>query len=143
MSNEQISTEMENAGRLNSILEDTESISKDSEITEKFYEIRAIERGGLDVDIVGISSNLKYQERATIYERNNFPTSIYSVEDSKINNLRSADFSFIRKEYDNDEPYCNFHHQCVAFEPSIDVYFRTPFDQIYVANITISKTGES
>lgn len=59
---------MENAGQLNSILEDTESILKYSEITKKFYEIRAIEGDGLDVDIVGINSKLKYQERATIYE---------------------------------------------------------------------------
>lgn len=141
MNDKQVSTEIKNAGRLNTILENTEPISKDSKATKKFYEIRAIESGGLDVEIVGVNSRLEYKERATIHERSKFPISIYMVEDSKITNLENADFSFIQESY-NDEDYdCEFHHQCVLFEPVIDVYFRTPFNEIYVENINISKTG--
>lgn len=140
MKSEQISTDISGAGQFNNTVEDTEAISSDSQVTKKFYEIKAIESGGLDVEIVGINLKLEYQERAVVKD-NNIPRSLRQVQNTKINNLENADFSYFYDDYDQKNH--QFHHQCVLFEPVVDVYFRTHYDDIYVEEITISKTGTS
>lgn len=130
MSDEQIQTEKKAQKCSQSYLDDSSPLTESSDINEEFYRIKAIEEGGLPIEIVGVVPEVSYKPTLAFNSpRGRIKTS------SKRNEVDEVTEEFLN--LDTERPV--FYYS-TSFFIDFDIYYSTAFGQAYKASFNQSRS---
>jgi hypothetical protein len=126
---EQLESEQETLQNTSRFIQQTSTVTKESDINEDFYKIRAIQDDGLTVEIVGVTSNLSYQPNLAI-----------NTERGRVNTFSGEETDNIDSEYFTQYDNMTVFHFSTEILIDVTIYYKTVYDQIY--KITFKQTRE-
>lgn len=103
-----------------SFVNDTVPVAQGSEISERFHQIKAIEEGGLPIEIVSIVPSVSYQ-----------PHFAYSANLGRVNTGTDEDIENINDEYFEKYDDSTVFYFGVKTLVDFKIYYNTAFDQMY------------
>lgn len=122
MSQSQIEDEHTYVGNAAAYLSESESISQNSEVVEKFYRIRAVQEGGLPVEIVGLDIEGRFKE----FSAKSRPRNVRVYNGEYLDDCDS-----IETLSDEDNRFVS-----IRYFPSVFVYYKLPHGGIYKTKLS-------
>ena len=123
MPEEALQIEGELSSHSKEVLRGSEVVSPSAEITEEFYRIRAIQEGGLPVEIVGLVPSVTYQRKMVSINRGLMELSRFWEESEEV----GSDM------FDVDSSTVNFFG--VGVNVTFKIFFQTPYCQVYRGSV--------
>lgn len=130
MSDEQLQIEKEAQKYSQLFLKDSSSLTESSEINEEFYRIKAIEEGGLPIELVGVVPEVSYRsEFAFNSSRGRIKTA------SKKDEANEVTRDFLNLDIERPVFYYS-----TSFVVDFEIYYNTAFGQTYKASFNQSRS---
>lgn len=130
MSKSEISGVSETANGVDEFIQSTEQVSRDSQMNEEFYKIRAVnEDGYMNVEITTINVTVEYTLQAKITNprvRTQSTFETVTLSDEPKENIEDIELDTSLPENTH-----NLGYACVVPIPKITIYFKTPYQKLY------------
>lgn len=117
-----------------SYLNDSSPLTESSRINEEFYRIKAIEQGGLPIEILDVVPEVSYRPTFALKPPDGFV---------KISSSSKEENNEVTREFLNLDTRHPVIYYCTSFFVDFDIYYNTAFGQTYKACFNQSRSNPS
>lgn len=132
MSDGQLQNEKEAQNYSQSYLKNSSPLTESSDINEEFYRIKAIEEGGLPIEIVGVVPKVSYK-----------PTFAFNSSRGRIKTASEDKEDTITKHFLNLDVERPVFYYSTSFIIDFEIFYSTAFGQTYMASFNQSRSSLS